>query len=230
MRSGWFQTQINESAEVFSLAGLLDEQFDWPDYSSLVADARSSSYFDHWLNCFADKTFDLRLTDLSIIQFNSWVFEETAYLSYSYLECPLRVDSYEEFIAKEFPGEQVPDYVDFHHEYETYVLTCDRKELMTPMRYDFAPKDYRAGAHPASHLHLGEEDGMRIGLHKILKPVSFALLILRQKYLAPWENLILRSEAMELWEKYINADLDSVSGKYIDKMDYRELMLHHCSC
>jgi hypothetical protein len=109
-------------------------------------------------------------------------------------------------------------------EYEVYLSTCTLKEAVAPIRYDFSPDDYTEGIHPASHIHFGHANNIRVGTKKVLKPVSFCLFILRQSYPNKWIELLGITEA-EHWSKSVRIELDEVEAKFWNKFDEWEMIL-----
>lgn len=217
------------ACELFEAVGLFDEYREYPDYRQLVSDARSKTYFDHWLSCLADGNYDIKLADQSLLQFNTWESNGVENCGFVYLECPLLCQTYDDFIDTEFPHEDTR-HVSFQFEYENYLLTCDKKEIITPIRYDYSPSDYRPGAHPAAHVHVGAEEGVRLALHKLLGPMSFCLFVCRQRYVRMWEDVVLSHERLATWSKHIDELLETLPTEFRSHFDSNELMLHKCQC
>jgi len=112
----------------------------------------------------------------------------------------------------------------FRVEYEEYLSTCKIKETFTPIRYDFAPSLYTEGRHPASHIHFGHQNEIRVGTKHILRPLSFLLLIIRQHYPNAWQRLIQHEEAVS-WCRNVREHLDVIHDVYWNVMDEWEMIL-----
>ena len=167
------------------------------------------TYRDVWEEVRRSQLFDLLLVDSSMLQFRLNRYPDPP-MTYSYFECPFRVLTYREFLDREV-GSSFSEVGDlFRSEYEEFVLSsAEPKESVTPIRYDFAPDRYCSVAHPASHLHIGCENEMRLGTTRILSPMSFTLLILRQRYPSYWIQLNSRGNT-QTWSGAVRNSLDAV--------------------
>ena len=57
-----------------------------------------------------------------------------------------------------------------------------------PIRFEYAPNQYRELAHPAAHLHIGRYPHNRWPSAITLGPTTFALLIAKMYYATPWAS------------------------------------------
>jgi hypothetical protein len=170
------------------------------------------------------------LNDNSLIQLQAFDFNPFE-VSYSYLECPYQAISYVEFIEQildEDPDllmqESYDDISVTHSLYEDFLLTQGMKETVTPIRYDWAPNSYIQGLHPASHVHFGFNNDIRLGTRYILRPISFVLLIIRQCYKLKWKELVNSDEALD-WCENVRNNLKRVDDDYFNRLDEFEMML-----
>lgn len=224
MNVGVFQTQLGAVWQT-----IIDLGLDWdrtwhPDYSlSGATYFRHLTYVDIWKTCLREQFYDFQLIDNSLIQFRVLNFSPLS-ATYVYYECPFRCVSYFEFLANEgFDYAEVRD--ELSAEYDLYVTTtCDLKETVTPIRCDFSPELYNEGLHPASHIHFGHSNQIRVGTKKVLRPLSFLLFILRQCYPQSWQKFVASANA-ELMCRNVRDNLDDVEGKYFQTLDQWEMSL-----
>jgi hypothetical protein len=144
------------------------------------------------------------------------------------------VVSYEEFVVLQFhlspTDAEIQDLVEsgntsFAAEFEQYLGSSPTKALVTPIRYDYSTAHYRAGLHPASHSHFGFGIDMRVGTRNILKPISFTLFVVRQRYPQVWIELCSKGTNAFLFGQ-VRAELDGVDDSYRSSEDDREMALH----
>ena len=64
---------------------------------------------------------------------------------------------------------------EFRADYEQYVTSVESKRIVTPIRYDYSAAAYREGVHPASHVHFGFANEIRVGTRRVMNPVAFIL-------------------------------------------------------
>jgi hypothetical protein len=105
-----------------------------------------------------------------------------------------------------------------------YLASSSSEAMVTPIRYDYSAAHYRPGLHPASHIHFGFENEMRVGTRNILNPVSFTLFVVRQRYPQAWIKFCSDSRNIFLFNQ-VRVDLDSVDSSYWSAEDEREMAL-----
>jgi hypothetical protein len=141
---------------------------------------------------------------------------------------------YREFVGREIgisvmdrdSDERIDDWGDeLRADYEQYVNSLVTKNSVTPIRYDYKAADYRPGIHPASHVHFGQSNEIRVGTYRVMKPLSFVLFLLRQRYPREWEQFRLSGD-MATHARNVRHDLDIVHATYWDVHDEYELILH----
>lgn len=223
MNKGLFSAQVNEAEKLLKSLGLLQNRVT-PLYNLYgSADFKRLSYTQIWQKCFTEQIYDFCLTDSSLVQFRYSAFASQGF-SYTYYDCPFRpLPSYETY--REERGGEHEEYWD---EYETLreydLLVVERKETVTPLRYDFHPGQYSAGRHPAAHLHMGHDNEIRIGTRRELLPVSFVLFAIRQCYPDHWVRFLASSDA-QLVCRNIHTNLKPIEPRYIQELDRLEMYL-----
>ena len=108
-------------------------------------------------------------------------------------------------------------------QYEEYRAQLPLRPHVTPIRYDWRPELYREGAHPASHLHLGHETGLRLAVDALLTPIQFILFVLRHFYVDVWEGKAC--EIPEVLNEVISISDEDVVQEYRKGRDFLELRL-----
>jgi hypothetical protein len=223
MNKGAFAAQLNCAWNIICALGLDEQRVFHPVYpDDMASELRSMNYPDQWSTCLKKDYYDFLLSDHSLIQFR-WGGRPACCLSYSYYECPFRVLTYPEFLQRE--GMRVEDVGDaFRNDYDTYAAEGEPKDSVTPVRYDYNPDQYKEGIHPASHVHIGHLNEIRLGAKRILKPVSFVLLVVRQFYPHRWVSLHAMQDA-PLWCRQVRTSLQEINKQFWGQLDEREMVL-----
>jgi hypothetical protein len=223
MKVALFNTQINTAWDLLRHLGIGGERNWHPHYGNLqAATFRHLTYVEVWKTCVNESFYDFQLSDNSLLQFRVPSFEPLE-TSYAYYECPLQCQTYSDFLSElGFAYEDVHD--ELRTEYEDYVSTCELKDTVTPIRYDFSPDLYRAGLHPASHVHFGHNSPIRVATHKILYPLSFVLFVLRQCYPAVWQTFWGYADADTLCRN-VRESLADIPTEFWDPWDNCEMRL-----
>ena len=221
--SGWFRASVNRVAGLCTSLNLAIWHNPLPRYpTDMASNARKLRYSQEWDMYQSGSLFDILLADGALLQFKEQPNDKSV-LSYSYLECPYVAKSYSEFVMEIF-GVADPDFK-FWEEYESYVVQCEIRDSVTPVRYDYSPSLYREGIHPASHLHMGHRTEVRLSCKRVLRPLSFFLFILRQYYPVVWENGILCHRDANSLVRQVRDDIDAVHVKMFKSKDLWEQYL-----
>jgi hypothetical protein len=232
---GRFQAQLNTVDVILGRVGLLEERTLSPNKGLGVSFFKGKSYRQIYEDCVREFAFDFRLIDQSLLFFlKDGRNLHDGGLSFSYYECPVQVMPYKEFVGAQIgvsPFDQDFEETvaqfgdDSRAEYEQYVSTTDSKNLVTPIRYDCKASDYKEGRHPASHVHFGFGNEIRVGTRRVMNPISFILMILRQCYPDQWQPLC-RTQYASAWCRNVRENIDQVDGTYWNNADELELVLH----
>jgi len=225
---GLFQTQINTVEEIFKRIGLFEERQHHPNKSTQASSFRGKSYREVYEICLRDYIYDFRLADQSLFLFVSgYDNHHILHPAFSYYECPQNIMDYKSFVEDALGMELNPEQLDdeFRIDYEDYVVSADFKRVVTPLRYDYDPKCYEAGSHPASHVHFGFSNEIRVATRRIMNPISFALFVVRQIYPFQWKLLRQQANAT-IWCRNVREHLDEVDDSYWENEDDMEAMLH----
>lgn len=156
---------------------------------AIIGQLRTQSYFDQWRTALDERWYHVRLEDHSLLVFD----ENHGRPSYSYIQCPLELESMREYLhgtGREF---NVRNAREAQQDYENLQETSQLRVHLTPIRYDFDPPGYRSGTHPLGHIHIGLNNSIRIGVRRAMSPISFALFVMRQMYPESWQRLLAYS-------------------------------------
>lgn len=233
---GLFQTQLNTINDILAELKVLDERQGFPNKGLGAADFKGLDYRGVYEKCIREYAYDFRLFDQSLLLFTKIGNDvNDGELGYSFMECPVKVMAYREFVGGQMGltvmdegfDEAVAEWGDvLRSDYEQYVTSLNLKSVVTPMRYDYNATQYKAGRHPASHVHLGFENQIRVGTQRVMKPLSFVLFVLRQRYPDEWMQFLQNHANMLPLCRNVREDLDPVDAAFSDALDQHELVLH----
>jgi hypothetical protein len=223
MNRGLFESQINEISEILKKIGLREERIHQPHYpDNARALFKDLTYVETWELIYKEQYFHFRLVDDSLLQFRVDSYKPLC-VHYAYYECPyeprININEFE----KTHTLNDEYDEVNLIQDYENYLLAT-QKDIVTPIRYDLDPKLYKPCLHPASHIHFGHNNNIRIAARKILNPLSFLLLIIRQVYPDTWNILVALKKSDEICRN-IRGTLIDVEKHYWNSLDERQLYL-----
>ncbi|MCG3133970.1 MAG: hypothetical protein HMLKMBBP_01239 [Planctomycetes bacterium] len=212
MKLGMFLTQVEDAWKLLRMLGVADAREPRPQYESVrAAEFRDLRYRECWERTYAGRLYNFRLRDMALFQFKYARNGDQATPSYSYLQCPMVVQEYEEFL-RDVLGEEAATVGDeFRDDWESSLDNAPLRDSPVYFRFDYAPKEYRAGVHPAAHMHFGHETGIRISTRRVLRPMSFVLFVIRHVYAARWEKLAADPGYLG---RYIRQNLDDVPDDF----------------
>lgn len=220
-KKGKFKTELNEIEKVLKKIHLFEERNYYPSKDFDPAEYRNKTYKENWSTLISCNIYDFILSDNSILHFK--IFNESAKVSYNFFECPYRCSTYEEFLRESEIHEEEEGRT-FHDYYETYLNSCQLKESFTMIRYDYDVNSYLNGVHPASHIHIGFNNQVRIGIDKILSPLNFFSFILRQNYPSYWKLLIETDDWVNRYKSF-KKSCNIIEDTYWKKLDKLEFYL-----
>ncbi|UJH92077.1 DUF2290 domain-containing protein [Antarcticibacterium sp. 1MA-6-2] len=217
---GKFEAELNDIEKLLRNIDFFEERNFYPSNDFDPSVYRKKNYLENWKSLISDNIYSFMLTDNSILNFKLDI--DNRKISYTYYECPFKSLSYKEYL--------IDNDIDFEEDskifidyYEVYLHQCEQKENPLMIRYDYDENSYFEGVHPASHLHVGHKNQVRLGLNKILTPKSFTSIILRQNYPAYWKTLIISKNTWReafLKEKSALLDISSSHWKKLDKSEF----------
>lgn len=216
---GKFEAHKASIAKLLAQLGLLEDRSGLRAYpSDLPSRARRMGYVDMWKYCLDEKLYDFRLIDHSLIQLS------INPPSFSFLEAPYSVMTFEEFAVSIVGGDWEIVEEELREEYEFYLSSSVDIKPTTPVRYDYSEDAYREGVHPAAHLHFGIENQVRVCTRRQMSCVSFVLFIVRQFYPRQWEALLVSDAWKDIFRE-VREHAIPVADKYFTGNDLSELHL-----
>lgn len=122
-------------------------------------------------------------------------------LRYAYYEAPTEHISYEKFLEKSgFEYEECGSL--FYDEYTQYISEEALKNNVTSVRYDFSLKQRKELIHPVSHIHIGQQNEIRLPISFIMTPKNFLSFIIRHIY---WERWRIAINEPRIREEYLSS-------------------------
>lgn len=218
---GKFESEINEIEKLLQKLDLLEERNFYPNNDSDLSLYRNKNILDNWKSLIADNKYIFMLSDSSLLNFK---FDENyKKISFTFFECPYNCPTYKEYLIENNLEEGFEDKIMYDY-YESYILQCSQKEHPTIIRYDFDIDSYFEGLHPVSHMHIGFNNQIRLGVKKILYPKSFISFILRQNYPTHWKSIIVsrknKWKTYFLKEKSTLRDVENVNWQVLDYTEF----------
>jgi hypothetical protein len=226
---GKYGAKINTAIELLRKCKLFLKENRNPKTPSGIASlVKQKGYQEIWKLLIEGSSFRILLIDYSFFTFeiDPNGYSSNNLISMSYYGCPFKFIDLESYIVQEF-GEEYIALMDEPWIMEGYQQTlCDSVSLESPVtfRYDYAPTDYDSGRHPASHLHIGHNNEIRVGCERILNPVSFIAFVIRQQYPEIWKSVVLPSH-LHLCKKSIRDAIPSVPIEFKSENDRFEMHL-----
>jgi hypothetical protein len=207
----------------------LDEFFNPSvSYASLgVSDVKTLTYRDEYTKYIGEGLYDIMLRDRSILQFKFDLEDARSTMSFAFYESPFQILDIDTYVAETFgiSLEEASELTGaFDDDYARYVEseTTLRADVM-PIRYDYSPALYKAGVHPASHVHFGRGNNLRLATGKLMRPSSFMCLVARQCYPDAWDQFLGgRLETAQEHCHQVHERLEEVPREYWHVEDFLE--------
>lgn len=210
---GALRAQLNDCEALLSKTRLIDHRTYTPSYNTLSPAAlRVKNYIDQYKALVAGSMYDFMLTDGSLIQYQLTGGRGEQY-SMSFIDCPLLINSTD--------SQSGPDMHVAYDRLEDPLAQAEAKGYFTPIRFDYSPSDYKPGQHPAAHLHFGHQSNVRVFATRLLTPLSFTLLVVRQCYPTAW-TIAKGIREFHTWARQIRDALDRVPAEFFSAQDQWE--------
>lgn len=233
---GKFHATLNEAADVLKSLGLLKERNVYQRTRLGAADLAGLDYPEMWKALVSVNDYDIRLKDDSIMSF--WRSSDGGELRFWWFEAPVMIPQFDVFarkylrdsfqsteIEEDLYQEWLPELEDEIQEaFDEDAKAAPLRNCVTPLRYEYKPEDYTEGLHPASHLHVGNDNSIRLSCKRVLTPLSFVLMVLRQCYPDHWA-LLLANGVAEGMKSHVKDGQLLVSNEFWKAKDLCELWL-----
>ena len=215
---------INHGIILLKRCGLFHLENHNPKFPSDIASkCRKKDYHEVWKLLLEESYFCIKLKDYSFFIFYA---KSDTNFSLSYYGCPYKFMPIEDYIV-EAVGENNFDpslIYTFQEEYEQALNECKLIKHPVTFRYDYSPELYHPGSHPASHIHIGFDNNIRICCKNILNPLSFIAFAVRQQYTDLWKNIAVKKE-FKLFDYAIRNKISDVPNSYFEEQDNLEMHL-----
>lgn len=227
---GRLKTKLQLSTELLRLCSLSQQVNPYPRIpSDIAALCRKEPYVEVWRLLVSESCFDILLRDYSFFMFKFDVLgpQDQYAISMNYYGCPFDLVSIEDYIVEIYGEEYLvfKDDVQMRNEYEQFLNDSHLVESPVIFRYDYSPQLYTPARHPASHLHIGFRNEIRIGCERVLDPLSFTSFVIRQQYPEIWaSNAVIDHQS--IFKPSIRRSLPSVPQDYISESDKLEMYLN----
>ena len=166
--------------------------------TNMVQQLRPLPYLERWNLALTSEWYHIKMEDHSLFQFQ----EGGANSSLSYVQCPLDVPTFRQFLQQSHGVElNQATKRQYQAEYDMVLQTAGDRRHVAPIRCDRDPHAYRAGVHPLCHIHIGLDNDIRIALRREMSAIGFVLLIMRQHYPLSWERLLDHHAKLKLSDR-----------------------------
>jgi len=177
----WSKVEMLAVAETFSNGGSLDVD---EKFRNLVL-RMDSKYEDIFLYGLTNSHYNFLLTDHSFFQF-TWNAADD--VRYAFYPNPFIGGGAQRLVRYKKNRELlISDFIS----YEEFLRLLDdeRGQGRVPViRYENAPKQYKMLVHPCSHLHIGLHGEDRWAVRRLLNPLAFTMIVLRNYYGDDWKH------------------------------------------
>lgn len=198
-KPGSYLAQVNKVKKILQIADLYRDQNQNSNYLNFkLSNFKSKKFNEVYVKIINERFYDYELKDNSLVQF---IYYPDSNYSFCYISSPF---SEETELDNRFVG--------------PYPL----KENFSFVRYDYQPSNYKKFCHPCAHFHFGTGNQIRLGIKKIMNPISFILFILRQCYPEQWLYFIEKNNDEKIFRNIRNNLIDIPSETFNDE---KELVL-----
>ncbi|MCM3318057.1 DUF2290 domain-containing protein [Rummeliibacillus stabekisii] len=126
--------------------------------------------------------------------------ERISDLRYAYYEAPSYQISYEQYLSDlDLDYEECGNI--FFEDYTQVLSETALKNNVTSIRYDFNISQRKEIIHPVSHLHIGQQNEIRIPVSFIMTPKNFVAFIVRHIF---WNKWRIGMENPSFKEEYLS--------------------------
>lgn len=150
------------------------------------------SYYDTYTSGLKNFDYDFLLADQSFFQFE-FKNSPTSEIRYAFFQNPVDLIPYPEYVSQElekysieFSVEEIGDSL--LAEYDQYIAEQEIISNFSTIRYDLDNTNYQPLVHSVSHFHFGFQNHSRIPSCKILSPLSFVVMVIKNVYFESWKT------------------------------------------
>lgn len=178
VRASWDLVERLGLALSFSNPWSLDVDPDFRD----VTLGRLSRYEDIYLLGLRRSYYNFILGEYSFFQFAAG----SDWARYAFYPNPFRARDDE--MLRDLDSELKEGAISFE-EFSQILAEESATTNVAPIRYEYAPLQYREFNHPCAHMHIGHHSGNRWPVARRLSPAAFTMIVMRQCYGEEWISL-----------------------------------------
>ena len=225
---GAFGARINSSIALLRKCDLFlkGEYIPRTSINGIASLLRKKNYAETWRLLLEESCFRILLNDFSFFTFDidPTGIKSDNLVSMSYYGSPYVFVPLESFIIEQYGEEYLifKDDPQLIEEYEQTLSDSSLIDMPVTFRYKYSPRQYDPGRHPASHLHIGHKNEIRVGCERILNPLSFIAFVIRQQYPQIWSSIVLCSH-IRICKASIRDSIPVVPEEYISLQDKLEM-------
>ncbi|MGE5437708.1 MAG: DUF2290 domain-containing protein [Syntrophothermus sp.] len=165
--------------------------------------------------------YDFLLYDESFFQYD--FNESNGYIRYAFFQFPYDFPTYDNYLLQNgFDINEIGEAL--RTEYEQEISEANLMNNVYPIRYEYSIKDYKTLLHPASHLHIGYHNDIRISSAHIITPLVFTLFVIKNCYYDLWERQI-QSKKLNKFLLPVKMSCHKIPATYFGDKDKYELFL-----
>lgn len=179
--NAWDKVMHIEYGETFSNGGSLDVDEESRD---LVLNDETK-YEDIFLFGLKKSHYNFLLSDHSYFQF-TWNAEDD--VRYAFYPNPYIGASAQHLIKYKGRQELFAAELVSYEDYLQLISDSRGQGRIPVLRYENAPSQYKALIHPCSHFHIGLHGEDRWAVRRLLSPLAFTMIVLRNYYSLNWQK------------------------------------------
>jgi hypothetical protein len=197
MNLSQFNISLQESISLFKKLAIFKDVGKKPvgQYSSeLKKIGKENRHKDFYQCAIKNIDYEIILIDDSIFQFSY----DSKEVRYAYIQNPSTFISREEYLEHFFTKEDLLQMEEYEledllkgisdFEYEQFLNEQEMNITANYIRYDATLKGYRPLLHSYSHIHIGNNQDLRIPSSKTLTPLMFSKFSMKNSYYPIWKK------------------------------------------
>jgi hypothetical protein len=160
-----------------------------PASAAFVEVCQGKNYVDIYQTAIDKYDYNVLLADYSVLQFDFRLDRPRLSIRYAYLESPYDFSTYEEYLQEAGLFYAQAGEI-LREQYEEDLSQSPLRPSFTPIRYEYDEDEYIERVHPASHMHIGHCNEVRLPIGRFVTPKLFLLFVLRHIYHVKWKKLV----------------------------------------
>lgn len=225
-------SDISDSIKILKKFGLYKEEnfrkpkiYDNSKFSEeFIRISQKKEYLEIYNVAIKNADYDVLLQDDSFFQFSyEKKGDRIVKYRFAFYQNPRDYPTYNDFLEKEFSTTEEICGSIFLEEYEQVISEAQLNIGAIPIRYDYDEGLYDSKYHPVSHIHIGNNNSIRIGCSKIITPDVFTLFIIKQVYFKDWKKICVDEENNYKVSLEIKKRCFDIEDEYLQKEELNHL-------